>query len=254
MTHDIAFLSAGTQLRGALHEPDTSVGSPTPLVIVLTGDGRKGTLSDTWRAVVHTLMQHGMAVFLFDYHGQGRSDGSRSELTLSLATTNFRDALQALNARTDFTPRRIGFLASSFGGAVLLNSLDAIQHPSAIAFKSPVSVLKEVYEIEIGTDLASWKSSGVSSRTDLSYRAYEDSVGLDLYAAGSRIGCPVLIVHGDADDIVPIAQSRRLAQVIGARATLVEIPGGDHHYKAAGAFQTLLAELRLFFTAYLNRV
>jgi pimeloyl-ACP methyl ester carboxylesterase len=39
---------------------------------------------------------------------------------------------------------------------------------------------------------------------------------------------PVLIVHGTDDRLVPLSNSRRLAQQLGPLATLVELPGCGH--------------------------
>ena len=46
-------------------------------------------------------------------------------------------------------------------------------------------------------------------------------------AALAPLGVPQLLVHGDADDIVPISQSRAYA-TLDAAAELVELPGADH--------------------------
>lgn len=63
--------------------------------------------------------------------------------------------------------------------------------------------------------------------------AHPDS---DLYAAASPItrlplGSPTLLVHGDADDDVPVSQSRRYhaaAVAAGDDCELRELPGGGH--------------------------
>jgi pimeloyl-ACP methyl ester carboxylesterase len=41
---------------------------------------------------------------------------------------------------------------------------------------------------------------------------------------------PVAVVHGTADDIIPVSQPRRLAAAVGDKTDFVyiEIPGGDH--------------------------
>jgi pimeloyl-ACP methyl ester carboxylesterase len=58
----------------------------------------------------------------------------------------------------------------------------------------------------------------------------------DLYAAASPIarlplGSPALLIHGDADEDVPIRQSRlfvRAARAAGDDCELDELPGGGH--------------------------
>ena len=47
-------------------------------------------------------------------------------------------------------------------------------------------------------------------------------------AALLPLGVPQLLVHGAADDIVPVAQSRGYALAAGAAAELVEVDGADH--------------------------
>jgi acetyl esterase/lipase len=59
----------------------------------------------------------------------------------------------------------------------------------------------------------------------------------DLYEAASPmarlpLGCPAVLIHGDADDVVPIEQSRAFrvaAHAAGDTCELHELPGGDHY-------------------------
>lgn len=53
----------------------------------------------------------------------------------------------------------------------------------------------------------------------------------DVYDAASvvaRVTCPTVIVHGTADDALPIAGARALAKALGPRATLHELAGKGH--------------------------
>ena len=49
----------------------------------------------------------------------------------------------------------------------------------------------------------------------------------------SNRGVPVLIVHGDADDVVPYQQSTALLAALkqaGSKAELITLPGGRHGF------------------------
>src|SRR5207249_12231505 len=48
-----------------------------------------------------------------------------------------------------------------------------------------------------------------------------------------RASCDVLIVHGDADSVVPYDSSERFAH-LNSRCQLVNIPGTDHGFGVAG--------------------
>jgi len=53
----------------------------------------------------------------------------------------------------------------------------------------------------------------------------------DRYASEEWIGAldePVLMVHGDADRLIPVSHSRRLLEQAPEPSELVELPGGDH--------------------------
>jgi hypothetical protein len=50
----------------------------------------------------------------------------------------------------------------------------------------------------------------------------------DLTAALPHVPCPTVIVHGTADDALPIAGARRIAAALGRRATLHELEGKGH--------------------------
>ena len=77
-------------------------------------------------------------------------------------------------------------------------------------------------------------------------RLAQAGAGLEFDAADrlDRIRCPTLVVHGNEDRVVPVANGRLLAEKIpGAR--LVEIDGGSHLCSVENA-ETVTDELRSF--------
>jgi alpha/beta superfamily hydrolase len=53
--------------------------------------------------------------------------------------------------------------------------------------------------------------------------------GADQYVASNACGStPILLLHGTADDALPLAGARALAAAFGSRATLHELPGRNH--------------------------
>lgn len=50
----------------------------------------------------------------------------------------------------------------------------------------------------------------------------------DATTALAQVDCPTVIVHGVADDALPIEGARRIAAALGARATLHEVAGKGH--------------------------
>ena len=118
--------------------------------------------------------------------------------------------------------RPVAVIGHSAGGHLALWS--AHGHPVALAVS-----LAGVCDLEEALTL------GLGNGAVLEFLgAHPDS---DLYAAASPIvrlplGVPTLLIHGEADDEVPISQSRRYhaaAIAAGDECELRELPGGGHY-------------------------
>ncbi|GIG64148.1 alpha/beta hydrolase family protein [Phytomonospora endophytica] len=99
---------------------------------------------------------------------------------------------------------------------------------------------------------------GTAFREDLDEGAVRDFLGgspeehPERYAAADPMRLPVpartVLIHGDADDEVPPAQSRAYAKATGAR--LVELPGAGHYAvidPKSAEWPTVVAELESLF-------
>jgi uncharacterized protein len=253
LTQAIKFLSGGALLAARLFPPSATSSATPAVVIILSGDSPNGLKSKTWPPLIEGLNHAGLNVFGFDFHSQGDSEGDRADLSLTVGCRNFLDAYAALEKLIDLDKCRIGLLGSSFGAAVLLESVAQVRRYDAIGLKSPASFLAESYETEHGFSggMSEWRKTGISSVTGLSYRAYIDAIKHNTYEKALLVNRPVLIVHGIADEIVPITQSRRLSHLLGPQSTLVELPDVDHHYRQAGAQEVLQDALIAFFAQVL---
>jgi len=61
-----------------------------------------------------------------------------------------------------------------------------------------------------------------------------------------RLTCPVLVIAGDNDTIVPPEQSRRMFEAASGPKRFVLIPGADHNDFALLAGQQLTTEVSQF--------
>lgn len=207
-------------------------GSPPPVeqampgaqeVTLTTGDGL--ALSAWWRAAGPTavvvlpgnagnragrvpladaLHDLGLSVLLVDYRGYGGNPGSPTEDGL------LSDARAAVTwARTRAGIDRVVLFGESLGSGVAVGV--AVDDPvDALVLRSPFTSLLDVARTHYGP-VPAWLLR-------------------DRYPSIDRItsvGAPILVVAGDRDEIVPHEQSRRLAEVAGAR--LVTVPGARHN-------------------------
>jgi hypothetical protein len=153
------------------------------------------------------LAARGLSVLLFDYRGYGGNPGSPTETGLA---ADARAARRYVAGRA--TGDRIVYFGESLGTGVAVR-LAADQLPAALILRSPFTSL-----------------------TDTGRHHYPIlPVGLllaDRYASIDRIGeirCPLLVIAGDRDSVIPVEQSRRLFEAAREPKRLVIVERADHN-------------------------
>lgn len=179
-----------------------SADSPGPAVIYAHGNGE---LIDLWPNDLRGYTRRGVSVLLIEYRGYGRSDGSPSQRGITDDFTAFYDRLAT---RPGVDPRRIVFHGRSLGGAVVA-ALSKRREPAAMILESTFTSV---------TDMA-W---GFFVPPLLVRDPFDTLAALDGY------GGPVLILHGENDQIIPSDHARRL-HAAAAHSTLVLLPGTGHN-------------------------
>jgi uncharacterized protein len=169
--------------------------------------GNAGNVGDR---VLHAalLTAAGFDVLLFDYRGYGRSTGRPSEVG------TYRDARAALACLLDqpgVDPARVIYLGESLGGAVALDL--ALERPPAGL------VLLATF-------------TGVRDLGRLHYPLVPAALIPDAYPALRRIGelnAPLLVLHGDRDEIVPLAQGTALFEAAPGSKRMHVLHGRGHN-------------------------
>jgi fermentation-respiration switch protein FrsA (DUF1100 family) len=135
-----------------------------------------------------------------------------------------------------------GLFGHSRGGGIAILRAGRDSRIHALATWSAISTVKRwPYDVA-----AEWRERGwldvTNSRTGQLFRlrtpvleeATEHGDGmLDIGAAAESLLCPWLIVHGDADETVHIAEGEQLAARAGSNAELVRIAAGTHTFNVA---------------------
>lgn len=149
------------------------------------------------------LPSFGVGVLLFDYRGFGKSTPQRI-ITRDELIIDARAALAVLKARPDVDPERIGAFGYSLGGTVALQL--AAEDPS---IRCVVSV----------ATFSSWQ--GVAGDVIPVVGQLLIKSGMDAESTVTALGArPVMLIHGDKDDIVNIRHAHRIADA----ATQAHVP------------------------------
>jgi len=213
--------------------------SPT----ILHVHGNAGNIeSHVW--FTEFLPAHGFNVFLFDYRGYGESQGTASKRGPLIEDTHA--ALDGMLARPDVDPKRIGMYGQSLGGAIGINVMADRPEIRAAVLESAFSSWREEAANVVGGE-----PPGIIGRTLAWVMIPDTHRPTDAIA---RVNRPVLLLHGDADSLIPVSHSRRLKAASNGHATLIEYPGGDHNTLRDSHPEMEQAVLEFFRKHLTNRV
>lgn len=217
----VRFKSAdGTPLFGwfipasRLNRPADGMPAPT----ILHVHGNAGNLADHIWFTEH-LPLAGFNLLVFDYRGYGESGGRAIRRHDLIADTHA--ALDYLLTRRDIDAQCIGLYGQSLGGSIGLNVMADRPEIRAAVIESAFTSWRDEAAFVLGGIDPGWWARGLASLV------IPDTHRVD--AAMQRIDRPVLLLHGDADTIVPVTHSRRLKAVGADSVRLLELPGGEHN-------------------------
>ncbi len=178
-----------------------------PKGILLYYHGNAGDLS-RWGIVTSYFMEYGYDVLVMDYRTYGKSTGKLSEEAL------YQDAdLFYKKAKEWFPEDRIVVYGRSLG-TTFATYVASQNHPSKLILESPFYGLKE---------LAQERYWFLPVGALLRYK-------FPTWQYGEEVDCPIVIIHGTEDLVVPYESGERLYKTLPkAQTTLVTISGGSHN-------------------------
>ena len=178
-------------------------GEPLGGVVILHGAGSQ---KESHYDYARRLRAHGIAAVSFDQRGHGDSAGSLDGR-----------AAQDVAQMAELLPSGpVGLRGSSMGGYLALVSAATVDAAGVVAI-CPASAAGMRRGLSAGRfdfrcDLATFDA----------FLAEHDEG-----PAAEQLGCPLLLLHAEGDEVVPVELSRRLALRAPA-SRLVEVPGGHH--------------------------
>jgi uncharacterized protein len=202
---DVEFQSAdGTQLHGWLFEHP----SPRYYIVYFHGNGEHVAYNADRMDELRRELE--ASVFIFDYRGYGKSEGSPNESGL------IADGIAAQNWMADrlgVATEEIVLMGRSIGGGVAV-AVAAQQGAKALVLENTFASM-----VDTAAGLYRWLPVRLVMRN-----RYDSLARIANYKG------PVLQTHGDADSIVPIAQGRQLFEAIPSKnKSFLAWPNGMHN-------------------------
>ena len=187
-------------LNGVLFRADTSKG----LIFYLHGNA--GSLK-SWGKIAKTYTSHNYDIFILDYRGYGKSEG-----TIRGQNQLFNDVQVAYdNMKLRYKEDNIIVLGYSIGTG-LATKLASTNQPRLLILQAPfyslADMMKRYYPF-IPTFLLKYK--------------FENN----LYIQDCKM--PIVIFHGNRDNIIPYEYSLKLKELIKESDTLITLKGQGHN-------------------------
>jgi pimeloyl-ACP methyl ester carboxylesterase len=229
----------GNLLVGDIHR--VSAGSGRWLVLCHGMESTRGGTKQT--AIVQRFAPAGYNVLRFDFSFVGDSEGEYEDLTVS---GEVDDALGALDFMAEFGASECTLVGSSLGGLVaLLAAAQAAHLVSRIALMAPVADAKIFTDGLDDKAIAEWRKRG-RRRVGSGYLKpgfLDDVLRIDAPKVMRALTMPVLVMHGEADDVVPIAHADLICRSVAGPCTVERFPGVGHRFEEPGALDRLLEVL-----------
>ncbi|MEM7181572.1 MAG: alpha/beta fold hydrolase [Spirochaetota bacterium] len=179
---------------------------PNAKGLIVYFHGNAGDLSN-WGMVAANFLPLGWELLIIDYRGYGKSTGTiQSEAQL------LQDAKTVYKKARELYPAEQIVIYGRSIGTGIATYLASQEQVKALILETPyysLSSLAKLYYPFIPSFLLRYK--------------------LKTFQWIHALTCPVYMVHGSSDEIIPLENGKRLSQVIQGEHEFLEIPGGSHN-------------------------
>lgn len=180
-----------------------------PREVLLLIHGNAGNVTQRARAAQLLSQRCQASVFVFDYRGYGRSEGTP---TIPGLLRDARAARAFVAQREEIKEPDVILVGESLGGAIAVD-LAAEDGARALVLQSTFASFKEVAAAHYPALLV---DALVANRLDSAARI-------------AKYGGPLFQVHGDADRTILLEQGRKLFAAANEPKVFLALPGHDHN-------------------------
>lgn len=236
-------------VRGEAFHPNTGSSDANGSGTVVICHGFKGFAHWAFFPyLARAIAEAGMRAITFDFSGSGVGPDRENFSALEEFETNTYtqeladlDQVIAEARKRSWIEGGFGLFGHSRGGGTAILHTSADPNVKALVTWAAISRVRRMSE----DDIRAWRERGytdiLNSRTRQNMRlgtalldeieAFENTK-LNIPAAAKKISVPWLIVHGDADETVPLADGEKLAELSPGFGTLWSVEGGNHGFSA----------------------
>jgi len=199
-----------------------------------------------WPVLSAQLYDAGFASLRFSYSGCGegaeKSEGEFEDTTLTGRISDCRAVIDFLHQT------RLGMIGSSFGGMVVLAARDD-RIKAMVTLATPSSFPSPSQE-----ELRQIRDKGyfeLESGRRLRIGFYDDLCQYNICEEVEKIHCPLFIIHGNLDEVVPVEHACKLYSHANESKRIEVIEGANHALDNPGNLERVISLSIEWFKTYL---
>lgn len=219
----------GEKLIGTLHLPE----SPTSYGVIFGHCFTCTRHTSIIRHICSELAEENFMALRFDFSGNGQSEGNFAESTYSKQVAEIETATAFISKKG---ATWIGLAGHSLGAVIVLLTADRMSTIKAVCtLAGRFSGLNATHFLS-RNQRKELRNSGrifFSSRgrsLELSRDFFADAEQYNLPDIISSLQAPLLVVHGDQDEIIPVDEASQAHDLNPEGTRLAVIPGADHMF------------------------
>ncbi|HQZ28713.1 MAG: alpha/beta fold hydrolase [Verrucomicrobiales bacterium] len=206
--------------------------SDTSLLAII-GHGVTGNKDRPWAiSLAEALEKAGFNALRFSFSGNGKSGGKFEDCTIA---KELKDLKTVVDAAEEEGYHRVCYIGHSLGAAVGVLAAAKDERIELLVSLSGMGDTKGFVEREFG-DLKPGKDCMWDNEACPLSQAFVDDLNKidNVFGKTEKIEVPWLIVHGDADDVVPVEEGQKMYASAYEPKEIVILPGVDHVYSGDG--------------------
>ncbi|MGD9972993.1 MAG: alpha/beta hydrolase family protein [Desulfatirhabdiaceae bacterium] len=216
-------------LSGTLHMPKKKTGMGAVLGHCFTCSRHTAIL----REIAGNLTDAGSIVLRFDFSGNGQSQGLFEETSI---TKHIREMAAAVDLIRQNGASWIALAGHSMGAAISVLAAPQIPHVTAVAALAgrltgfdPMRFLSPAQIADLEQD-GKVTFTSRNRNLELGRPFFEDARAYSLPETLKTIRIPILIVHGDQDEMIPVTEAHKAGLFNSDYIDLDIVSGADHMF------------------------
>jgi len=195
-----------------------------PAILIVQGNDEVKEFNDRFETMA---LERGLATLTLDPPGWGESGltGNRFDSAETYGKA-IKLAVDFLQSRREIVPDAIGVFGVSLGGMLAPFAAGLEPRLAAVAgMGGPIIGIKRLWR-NVPAVQAARAYLYTGTGTKKAFDAWTDR--MDFKGIVGKVRCPVVIVHGEKDELVDPANAHEIVRLAQGKTELKLVPGGDH--------------------------